>query len=106
MQWPVVDDQYYLKSSSHLVTENAKANKKSDSDLGHGTNFPTSLSLQRFSIPLAAVAPAGPGDDDDDGGGGGGGGVPTARFTFSLSSTEDAASKQGSFECLQADRPG
>ena len=63
----------------------------------HGTNFPTSLSLQGFSIPLAAAAPAGPDDDD---------GVPTARFTFSLSSTEDAASKQGSFECLQADRPG
>ena len=60
---------------------------------------PLSLSLQGFSIPLAAAAPAGPGDDDD--------GVPTARFTFSLSSTEDAAAgPQGSFECLQADRPG
>ena len=95
-------DQDYVEGSSQLITENSKANPNNDGepDSGHGTNSSTSLSFQGFSIPLAAAAPAGPGDDGDDDG------VPTARFTFSLSSAEDAAGPQGSFECLQADRPG
>ena len=60
------------------------------------TNSPIDCpSLQGFSIPLAAAAA---GADDAD--------VPSARFDFSLSSTEDAQGPQGSFECLQADRPG